>query len=399
MSFQTFEDGLPPSPQFAQRVEEAYAAQRDRLRENIDYTQQIEEAAEHSELLELFDADGEPIEVPYTLDYLKESLVELEETWAHCARDLKDATTAQEQAGACMAWMKHIFADDSYRGCYRLRTDFIAQAMSDLQQRYDGDTRALTEQDALPKTENTHDQQRYFEEISKDLCTAGDFYGETLDHIRDLTFGNEYIHGHEMDAQMTPQAVILQRHAHSIADAENDADKPVPALDRGVLRRRTVDYYAKELLRPYADILPNGGAGPELSWFVYHALDVALYDRESQVNQQATKLNIKVPQKDGSFASHVVQHGGWRRACHLPDVANDDDEAVANGEGTELAELAAGMGNPAVLHRAREILDELFQDYPDIATDAGEMLQARYVLISEYYDTTALHRQHSSGRY
>ena len=391
-----FEQYIPADPAFETLLDEAFAKERATYTHNLGALHQIAALRAEGKEAVMLDSDDEEVEEQYTPEYMEYIGCAIDDFWQQTKKQLAEARTAQEQAAAVLGLAQEAFAGRVYTGHKPLLANFFGAVIADVAEYYGDSPRDSTALDEasgnVVRTCST--PFAFFQTVTQDMLNYAEMAEEAFEDIADLT--EFYVKQHNLGGQgyegyaPMPYDVVLNRYCAARGIDPNLLEAVSPE-DHSEFIKKVQKFYERDMFAPFADILPAGGVIPEVAWFIGAAaaavrieeMEATLKQRSDYLHRPQPARTKKIQYMDGAANDQdAALPAGFLEAeiyrYHAPKIwVNEPDNDI----GRSTLDL---MRHPKALARMKEILAEVFEDWPQMAKNPGDLLAAKDYMTQVY---------------
>lgn len=382
-----FDQYIPSDPNLMRRLDKAFKRALADYDHNIEameqYGDQVADIPEGQRArLQLVDANDREVQY-YDPVMMRDYRDYMLQYWQQMRAHIKEAKTAQEQMGAVFSVVKESFAVAAYTGAHPLMPQCFDEIVNQVAVSYEDKQswqQQRAENEAADNVERLGPSQRaYIQQALTDLCQYSHMCLEALADIEFLAQHYDATHGmptEEIGA--TPYDIMVRRYcgARGITDMAN---AQLPEEDRNRFFEDETKFFKEELYGDFRDLFPKDRACPEMAWFIAAAIDaVRIEEVEGMLEEDQPKPRAIPPSQrirlhrandNGDQPSFVEMISAPRAEMHRQVRPKFDNDAGRSDE-----EI---MNDPTARLRMREILQDLLDSYPNMATKFSDMLAAK----------------------
>lgn len=366
-----FEKFIPADPQYLAFLDAAFEKQCAVYQQNIEQTKEYERLQAEGKPVALIAEDGEEEEY-FPSNYREFVAGEINSLWQEARTYVSEAHSAQEQAGAVFRLLREAFATSCYTGNSPLMPKFFDAMMNDVATAYE--ELELPPEEMADTSNLVHiggvAPRAFLHEVTSEMCKYSDLALGALVDIENLTEYHEHTHGNTGDdVAQTPYDVVLRRYSRSHGIPLDECDI-IPEDEKGDFIRQQQQFYVRELFAPFADVLPVGQC-PEIAWFLGAAVEAIRLEDEDSKEQK-------------NFLARYIKRGGVLPREAANDSANNSyaPSAHASQQATgsnlhKVRSMEEIISDPTAMRRMKEMLEDVFTDFPNMAHNPGDIVAAK----------------------
>lgn len=389
-----FERYIPVNPDFLAKCDVAFANQRAIYAENTKVVRKCAQLSEEGKNVGLVDENGEELHEVYAPEYMEFVGGEIDRMWQESRGAMLAAHSAQDQAGALLQLLKEVFNTASYTGNCKLMPRFFDAVVNELAAHYEDAAHnpATLEEDAQNIVRLGPTPHAFFQAATQDMRSYTELSIEALSDIDDLTEFYEFERGKRgKDIARSPYDLTLRRYC-AARKLDIETFDQIPYADKDEFVRQMQKFYVRELFAPFAVVLPRHALTQEMAWFIGAAVSVVRGEemaehKQMQERSHATMFAARKPKRIHYMDADAANDNGEKREGFIEYVVRNrqltklEKPMLNHDNGRSTIEI---LRDPVARARMNEMLAEVFEDHPDMATNMVDIVAAKEYFIGAF---------------